>query len=220
MLGLLRRRVAHECRNTYTVSDDVLLCAKPEDLAVAENQAGLKRELTGQEFGWWRDCRRGGGGMWRRGRNEWHVTCEWQDRQKPGHQHDDLISHSLTVSSHWATQTLPCPNNAVCLAKKRQGSVLKSLVWLDQDFNLWIPWSPKTGDGRSTHSTILTGRECPTIKGGYVGSILGKCFALENMMFLSDICCSFCQVTIVIVCLDLYTQIRLHSRLLCIKDRP
>ena len=38
-------------------------------------------------------------------------------------QHHDLISHSVTLSWHWANQYLPYPNNAENLAKKRQVGV-------------------------------------------------------------------------------------------------
>ena len=37
-----------------------------------------------------------------------------------GCQHHALISHSPTLSCHWANQSLPYPNNAGSLARKRQ----------------------------------------------------------------------------------------------------
>ena len=58
-----------------------------------------------------------------------------------GHWHYDLLSHSVTLSWHWAIQSLLYPNNAERQVRKRQVSVLKSLVWLDQamDSNSWSP---------------------------------------------------------------------------------
>ena len=52
----------------------------------------------------------------------------------------DLISHSVTLSWHWANQALHCPNNAEHLASKwQQVSILyKSLVWLDNCSNPWF----------------------------------------------------------------------------------
>ena len=78
---------------------------------------------------------------------------------KPGHQHHDLISHSVTVSWHRTNKSLPYPNNAKCQARKWQVSIFKSLIWLDQGLNIWV-WisrSTKAGVGRSTHSAILPG---------------------------------------------------------------
>ena len=43
---------------------------------------------------------------------------------KPGHQHHDPIPHSVTLSWHWANQSLSYPNNAEHLARKRQVSIL------------------------------------------------------------------------------------------------
>ena len=45
--------------------------------------------------------------------------------------HHDLISHSVTLSWHWANQSLPYPNNAERQTRKQQLSTLKSLVWLE-----------------------------------------------------------------------------------------
>ena len=47
---------------------------------------------------------------------------------------------------HWAKQSLPYPNKASRLAGKRQVSIFKSLVWLDQG-------SSKTVGRHSTHLT-------------------------------------------------------------------
>ena len=54
---------------------------------------------------------------------------------KPGHKHHDLISHSVTLSWHWASQSLFFLNNAEHLARKWQVSILKLLVWLNQSLN-------------------------------------------------------------------------------------
>ena len=43
--------------------------------------------------------------------------------------------HSVILSWLWASQSLPNPNNADRHARKRQVSILKSLVWLDQGSN-------------------------------------------------------------------------------------
>ena len=53
------------------------------------------------------------------------VTLQYCPTGKPGHQHPDLISNSVTLSSHWANQSLPYPNNAECLTRKRQVSIFK-----------------------------------------------------------------------------------------------
>ena len=69
----------------------------------------------------------------------------------------NLISHSITLSWHLANQSLSYPINAEHLARKRQVSILKSLVWLDQysdlqgpDSNLWGSDSPIFQHGRRT----------------------------------------------------------------------
>ena len=76
---------------------------------------------------------------------------------RPGHQHHDLISHChiILTLSHLV---LAHPNNAECLARKRQVSILKSLVWLDQGWKLQSSdsSSSKAGGGCSTHSAILS----------------------------------------------------------------
>ena len=72
----------------------------------------------------------------------------------PGREHHDLLSHSVTLSWHWAKKSLPYPNNAERPSRKRQVSIWKSLVWLVQVSNprlrtrtrdLLILRSPKTG---------------------------------------------------------------------------
>ena len=67
----------------------------------------------------------------------------------PVRQHHDLISHSVTLSWHWANQFLPSANNAEHQARKQQAWIFKSSVWLDQVSNpnqthdLKIPWSSR-----------------------------------------------------------------------------
>ena len=66
----------------------------------------------------------------------------------PGHQYHGLISHSVTLSWHWANHScpilsqplLPYPHNSECLA-----SNFKLLLWIDQGLNvwIWIPYLPK-----------------------------------------------------------------------------
>ena len=48
---------------------------------------------------------------------------------RPGYLHHDLIMiyHTVTVSWYWANQSLPYPNNAECLARKRQVSIEKAI---------------------------------------------------------------------------------------------
>ena len=81
--------------------------------------------------------------------------------RKPGNVHHDLISHSgLTlIYWHWASQSLPYPNNGKCLARKSQVSILESLIWLNQfqTHDVPIPRYPKMGDGCSAHLAILSG---------------------------------------------------------------
>ena len=53
----------------------------------------------------------------------------------PGHEHHDLTSHSVTLSWHWASKSLPYPNNTERQARKWQVSISMSLVWLNQGSN-------------------------------------------------------------------------------------
>ena len=78
-----------------------------------------------------------------------------------GNQHYDLISHSVTLSWHWANDSLPDLNNVECLARKWQVSIFKSLVCLDHGLNLRCSDSPisQIGRWRSTHSAIPSWRE-------------------------------------------------------------
>ena len=71
----------------------------------------------------------------------------WLYSGKPGRQHHDLISYSVTLSWHWANQPLPYPNNESAWLRKQQMSIFKSLVWLNKGSNLW----------HSTHSVIPFG---------------------------------------------------------------
>ena len=64
-----------------------------------------------------------------------------------------MLSHSDSLSWHWANQPLPYPNNDECQARKWQVSILKSLVWLDSkmrgpDLNLRSSDSPISQAGR------------------------------------------------------------------------
>ena len=81
------------------------------------------------------------------------VTLWCCPTRRPDHQHHDLISHSITLSE--ANQYLPSPNNAECLARKRQVSILSVIGLTRPRFILMkseSPRSPKMGDGRSIHS--------------------------------------------------------------------
>ena len=73
-------------------------------------------------------------GHTRTGTNMWQYTII-ADIIKSVRRHHDAVSHSVTLSWHWANQFLPCPNTAECQARKRQVSNFKSLVWLDQSLN-------------------------------------------------------------------------------------
>ena len=61
-------------------------------------------------------------------------TCDsvysWCPTGRSGHQHHDLISHSITLCWHWANQSFPYLNNVERLARKRQVSIL----------NHWFDW--------------------------------------------------------------------------------
>ena len=59
--------------------------------------------------------------MWVRTHGKFIVLPHWET----GHQHHDLISHSVTLSWHWSNQSIPYPNNAEHLARKWQVSILK-----------------------------------------------------------------------------------------------
>ena len=69
---------------------------------------------------------------------------------KQGHQYHDLISHSITLSWNWTNQSLPYPHNVECLDRKRQVSILKSLVWLNRCLTLWGPNHLVSQNGRWT----------------------------------------------------------------------
>ena len=78
--------------------------------------------------------------------------------------HDASLENQVTSAMTWYTtqshyltnQSWPYLNNAERMTWKRQVSILKLLVWLDE---VQIPWSPKTGDGRSTRSAMQTTME-------------------------------------------------------------
>ena len=54
---------------------------------------------------------------------------------KPGWQPHDLTSHSVTLSQHWANQSLPYPNNDKHLARKQQVYIFIS-HWFDSTIGL------------------------------------------------------------------------------------
>ena len=71
----------------------------------------------------------------------------------------DIPLRQIILTLSQPVLVLLYPNNAVCLARKRQVSMLKSLVCLNESSNPWglnFPISQK-GDGRSTHSVIPSG---------------------------------------------------------------
>ena len=81
------------------------------------------------------------------------ITLQYFPIGKSGRQHHDLISHSVTLSWHWANESLPYPDNA------EQVSILRSLVWFNQVSNPQGPDSNQRGSdspifqhGRSIHS--------------------------------------------------------------------
>ena len=66
-------------------------------------------------------------------------------------------SHSVALSWQWANQSLSYANNVEHQAKEWQVSILKSLIWLDQDskttrsgFDPWPSDSPILENGRRT----------------------------------------------------------------------
>ena len=73
---------------------------------------------------------------------------------RPGHQHPDLISYPITLSWHWACQSLPYPNNTKRLTKKQQVYIFKSLVWFVPGVNPWGVNPMVSQTGCSTHSAI------------------------------------------------------------------
>ena len=67
------------------------------------------------------------------------ITTSWFcPSEKPGRQHPNTISHSITLSWYWASYTLPYPNNA-----EQQGNnkyqVYMSMVWLKRELNFQSP---------------------------------------------------------------------------------
>ena len=66
-----------------------------------------------------------------------------------GAQVNRTMNHSVTLSCHWADQSLPYPNNVKCLARKWQVSIiLKSLFWFNQGSKPWSSQSPISHNGR------------------------------------------------------------------------
>ena len=63
------------------------------------------------------------------------ATLQCCPSGKPCHQHCDLISHSVTLSCHWANQSLPYPNNVDHLARKQQASIFIG-HWFDSTMGL------------------------------------------------------------------------------------
>ena len=59
------------------------------------------------------------------------------------------------LSCNWAKQSLLYPNNAECLAKKRQLLILKSLAWLDQRSNPQGSDSPISQNGRQAAILLI-----------------------------------------------------------------
>ena len=78
--------------------------------------------------------------------NDLIVLPHWDTRSPAPY----LISHTVTLSWHWANQSFPYPNSTEHLARKRQVSFLKSLGWLDQVFNPWDSDSPISQNGKRT----------------------------------------------------------------------
>ena len=82
----------------------------------------------------------GGVGLWA---HLWQcalmATLDCCFTAQPGHPHHALLSLWVTLSWHWANQFLPYPNNAEHQAREWQVSILKSLVWFDQDLKTWRP---------------------------------------------------------------------------------
>ena len=68
---------------------------------------------------------------------------------------------SVTLSWHWTNPSLPFPNHAERLARKRRESIVKSLVWLNwgSNYEVQIHQSPQMGDGWITHTAIPSGRQ-------------------------------------------------------------
>ena len=56
-----------------------------------------------------------------------------------GHQATSTMTcfPTQSLSWHWGNQSLPYSNNAECMARNRQVSFLKFLIWLDQVSNQW-----------------------------------------------------------------------------------
>ena len=82
----------------------------------------------------------------------WDSVHSWWLYSGPslGNQTASTMTHSVTLSWHWANQFLLYPDNGKCLARKQQVSILKSLVWLHPDSNPRGSNSPISQDWRWT----------------------------------------------------------------------
>ena len=67
----------------------------------------------------------------------------------PGHQHHDMTSHSVIFSWHWTNHSLPYNDNAGHQVRKRQVSILTSMVLLNQGSN------PPGSDSPNTKMELL-----------------------------------------------------------------
>ena len=74
-----------------------------------------------------------------------------------GHQAAGTMTCYPTQSHYPDTETLSYPNNAKCQARKQQLSILKLLVWLDQDSN---PCGPKDFNLQGLDSPIFQHGSC------------------------------------------------------------
>ena len=100
-------------------------------------------------------------GHMRMGTNWWPctlmVTLNCCPTGRQGFQHHDLISHSLTLSWYWASQSFSYPNNVKSVGRKRWSFS----QWFDstkvRTRQVWIAPTPKTGEGRSTHLITASG---------------------------------------------------------------
>ena len=83
------------------------------------------------------------------------VTLLVLPHERPGQQHHDLISHSVTLSWYWANQSLLRPNNAKHLARKQQVSSFYVIGLIQPGFKPMR--SPNLTTSRSTNSATPTG---------------------------------------------------------------
>ena len=85
----------------------------------------------------------------------WVPTCDgahtWWLYSAASLGHHDLLYHSISLSWHWTSQSLPCPNNTKHLTRKWHVFIFKSTLWW---FDSTRVQSPQTGDGWSSHSVL------------------------------------------------------------------